>query len=193
MVRARRLALAAGCSLAAVPCALAIAQTTAPGEQETTAADQQQFFTEQLQADAKTSSAIKRLLRTKAGFVDQRSGFVDLTGDGKSDAIVLVTMPGIAGTVALYIFTTDGGTAGADTTKLRAVFRSQSLYRATFKIRDGTLVVRTPKYARGDDPHSPSALEERDYYWSPSTATMRRVDRREFPRETVTRQAPARR
>lgn len=189
MVRPRRLVLAAACSLAAVPGALAIAQTTAPGQDQTGTVDQQAFFTEQLQADAKTSTAIKRLLRTKAGFVDQRSGFVDLTGDGKSDAIVLVTMPGVAGTVALYIFTTDGGTAGPDTTRLRAVFRSQQLYRATFKIRDGTLVVRTPRYAKGDDPQSPSALEERDYYWTPSTATMRRVDRREFPLQTATRQA----
>jgi len=186
MVRPRRLVLATGCVLAAVPGALAIAQTTVPGEEQAGTVNQQEFFTEQLQADAKTSAAIKRLLRTKAGFVDQRSGFVDLTGDGKSDAIVLVTMPGIAGTVALYIFTTDRGNLGADTTKLRAVFRSQELYRATFKIREGTLVVRTPKYSKGDEPHSPSALEERDYTWSPSTATMRRVDRREFPYGTGT-------
>lgn len=186
MLRPRHLALVAGCALAAMPGALALAQTTSPDQEQTDAADQQKFFTEQLQADARTSSAIKRLLRTKAGFVDQRSGFVDLTGDGKSDAIVLVTMPGVAGTVALYIFTTDGGTAGPDTTKLRAVFRSQALYRATFKIRSGTLVVRTPKYAKGDEPQFPSAMQERDYLWTPSTATMRRVDRREFPYGTGT-------
>ena len=193
MTSPRRLVVAAGVVLAAVPGALAIAQSTAPGQEEAGAVEQQKFFTEQLQADAKTSTAVKRLLTKKAGFVDQRSGFVDVTGDGKSDAIVLVTVPGIAGTVALYIFTTDGGTAGPDTTKLRVVFRSQQLYRATFKIRNGTLVVRTPKYAKGDEPQAPSALEERDYLWTPSTATMRRVDRREFPLGGVTPQAAARR
>lgn len=193
MVRPRRLALAAGCTLAVVPGALAIAQTTAPGDAEAGPSEQQRFFTEQLMADDGTSAAVKRLLRTKAGFVDRRSGFVDLTGDGKADAIVLVSIPGIAGTVAMYLFTTDGGTAGPDTTKLRAVFRSQQLYRATFKIRNGTLVVRTPRFSRGDAPHAPSALRESDYYWTPSTATMRRVDRREFPRETGTPRAAARR
>jgi len=174
----RRLLAGAACVLAAIPATIALAQTgttTDPGS------DPQTFFAKELQADAKTSSAIKRLLRTKAGFVDARSGFVDVTGDGKSDAIVLVTMPGVAGTVALYLFTTDGGSSGKATTKLRAVFRTQQLYRATFKLRSGTLVVRTPLYAKGDEPQAPSKLEERDYLWNAASATMRRVARRELP------------
>jgi len=182
MPRPRRTALLAACLAAGGPATYALAQTTVTPEQEQTgSSDPQAFFSQELRADAKTSSAVKRLLTSKAGFVDARSGFVDVTGDGKADAIVLVTMPGASGTVALYLFSTDGGASGKATSKLRAVFRTQQLYRATFKLRNGTLVVRTPLYARGDEPHAPSKLEERDYVWTPSTTTMRRVARRELP------------
>lgn len=175
MRRHRRLLLCALAGLATVPATLALAQTATPEPED----DPQAFFAKELLDDPRTSAPIKRLLRTKAGFVDARSGFVDVTGDGRSDAIVLVTMPGIAGTVAMYLFTTDGGT-GEPSEKLRAVFRTQGLHRATFKVRPGTLVIRTPVHARGDEPHLPARIEERDYAWTPSSASMRRVDRRTF-------------
>ncbi len=182
MLRPRRAAILAACLAVGGPATYAVAQTTVTPEQEQTGtSDPQAFFAQELRADAKTSSAIRRLLSSKAGFVDARSGFVDVTGDGKADAIVLVTMPGAAGTVALYLFSTDGGTSGRPTSKLRAVFRTQQLYRGTFKLRNGTLVVRTPLYAKGDEPHAPSKLQERDYVWAPSSTTMRRVARRELP------------
>lgn len=177
MVRPRRLLVSAAVMLTAGPVAIALAQTTTP-ESESERNDPQTFFSAALQADKRTSSPIKRLLASKAGFVDSRSGFVDVTGDGRSDAIVLVTLPGAAGTVALYLFSTDGGSKGPTTADLRAVFRSQQLYRATFRLRNGTLVVRTPVYAKGDEPHAPSKIEERDYVWSDSAVTMRRVARR---------------
>ncbi|MTD43887.1 hypothetical protein GKE82_06110 [Conexibacter sp. W3-3-2] len=181
MPRPRRTAILAACLAAGAPATYALAQTTVTPEQETTgSSNPQAFFSQELQADAKTSSAIKRLLSSKAGFVDARSGFVDVTGDGKADAIVLVTMPGQAGTVALYLFSTDGGASGKPTAKLRAVFRSQQLYRATFKLRNGTLVVRTPVYAKGDEPQAPSKFEERDYVWDKASTTLRRTARREF-------------
>lgn len=182
MLHPRRAALLAVGLAIGVPSTYALAQTGVTPEQEQTGtSDPQAFFAKELAADPKTSAPIKKLLSSKAGFVDARSGFVDVTGDGKQDAIVLVTMPGAAGTVALYLFSTDGGASGKATSKLRAVFRTQSLYRGTFKLRNGTLVVRTPLYAKGDEPQAPSKLEERDYVWTPASTTMRRVARRELP------------
>ena len=76
--------------------------------------------------DANTTSGVKRLLRTNAGFVSPTPVFADLTGDGKSDAVVTVENGGAAGAVAAYVLTAEGSDSGA----LRVVFRNQSLYRA---------------------------------------------------------------
>lgn len=170
----RRIAalLAAGLLLPAA----AVAQTES-GDTGT-ADDPQAFFKEALLAHDRTTTAVKGLLETRKGFVDPRTGFVDVTGDGKADAIVLVTLPGQAGTIALYVMTTDGGTAREDSEALRVVFSSQRLYRGTIALRGGTLVVRTPVYGTDDEPWAPTRIEERDYVWNPSTAAMRRVDRR---------------
>ena len=74
---------------------------------------------------------MKRLLRSGAGFVDPNVQAGDLTGDGKADAVVKVRTGGAAGAIAVYLFSTHG----ADSDELRAVFRSQSLYRATTQVR----------------------------------------------------------
>jgi hypothetical protein len=169
----RRPLLALVAVVAAAPAAIALAQTSS--EQPS---DPQTFFRDALLADAGTSASVKTLLRSRAGFVDPRSGFVDVTGDGKSDALVLITIPGQAGSVALYVFSTDGGTARADSQALRVVFRTQQLYRGAIRLQDGTLTVRTPTYERGDAPHAPGKFEERDYLWNARTATLRRVARR---------------
>ncbi len=172
----RRPLIALAAVIAATPAAIALAQTGA--EQPAGPDDPQTFFREALLADEGTSATVKDLLSTRAGFVDPRSGFVDVTGDGKSDAIVLITIPGQAGSVALYVFSTDGGTARADSRALRVVFRTQQLYRGAIRLKDGTLTVRTPRYARGDAPHAPGRFDERDYLWNARTATLRRVARR---------------
>ena len=58
--------------------------------------------------DADTTSGVKRLLRTNAGFVSPTPVFADLTGDGKSDAVVTVENGGAAGAVAAYVLTRRG-------------------------------------------------------------------------------------
>ena len=58
--------------------------------------------------DADTTSGVKRLLRTDAGFVSPTPVFADLTGDGKSDAVVTVENGGAAGAVAVYVLSADG-------------------------------------------------------------------------------------
>jgi len=102
--------------------------------------------------------------------------FADLTGDGRSDAVVLVETGGLAGAVALYVFSTDGE---AEDSPLRAVYSSQRLYRATAEVVDATLVLRTPRYAQGDDVCCPVRIVQRVYAWK--AKTLRRRSSRELP------------
>src|SRR3954465_6388307 len=68
--------------------------------QETPAQSPQELFRDVLLKDADTTSGVKRLLRTNAGFVSPTPLFADLTGDGKSDAVVTVENGGAAGALA---------------------------------------------------------------------------------------------
>jgi limonene-1,2-epoxide hydrolase len=136
----------------------AAAAQTAPPEQTP-----QELFEQAIVQDAGTTAQIRTLLQTDAGFV--APGFADLTGDAKMDAIVQVRMPGAAGTVAVYALSTDGTSDG----RLRVVFRSQALYRATVAVAAGALVVSAPQYASGDDVCCPAARERRAYAWNPRT------------------------
>ena len=76
------------------------------------------------------------MLTNKSAIVDPRSGFVDVTGDGRQDALILVSTGGAAGAVALYVFSTHGQAAEQtdDQTSLKVVFRLQSLYGASLRI-----------------------------------------------------------
>jgi hypothetical protein len=130
----------------------------------------QQFFTKTLLDDPKTSAAVKTLLGQRGGFVAPDVVFSDLTGDGRSDAVVLVDTGGVAGAVALYVFSTDGQPAESD---LRAVYRSQRLYRASVRMSGGSLTVRTPRFTAGDDVCCPVRIVDRVYTWSTAAQTMR--------------------
>jgi hypothetical protein len=162
---------------ARAPLALAAAATFAVGLAGAAPAakptESQTFFRDALLKDSRTTSAIKRLLRSGA-FVDPRQAFVDLTGDGKPDAIVLVQSGGAAGAIAAYVFSTDGA-PGGDSATLRTVFRSQSLYRAQGRERTGALLVETPVWKLGDDVCCPTKMLRREYTWS---ASARRFVRR---------------
>jgi hypothetical protein len=129
----------------------------------------QELFEKTLLADAKTTSAIKSLLSTRGGFVAPDLTFGDLTGDGRSDAIVTVDTGGVAGAVAVYVFSTDGQAADSP---LRAVYRSQRLYRASTEVSGNTLIIRTPAYARGDDICCPAKTVQRTYAWNAHDKTL---------------------
>ncbi len=147
---------------------IAIAQTSS-----------QRFFERHLLTDRQTSSAVKGVLRSDGGFVNPRITFTDLTGDRRDDAVVLVSSGGASGDVALYVFSTDGprGASG----RLRPVFRSQSLFRASARVRNGVLTERAPRFAPTDDLCCPAAIAERDLRWNRATATFRVVSTREVP------------
>jgi hypothetical protein len=151
----------------------------APGTVHADPTPSQQVFTQSLLDDPGTSPAIKSLLSAKGAIVDPRSGFVDVTGDGRQDALILVTFPGAAGSIGLYVFSTHGQT-GTDT-KLRVIFRLQSLYRATLRLNGTTLSVLEPRYAPGDDLCCPQNLRERDYRFVASRTAFRRVADHEVP------------
>jgi hypothetical protein len=137
----------------------------------------QALFRKTLLADAKTTNAVKGLLRARGGFVAPEITFDDLTGDGRSDAVVLVETGGVAGAVALYVFSTHGKDANSD---LRAVYRSQRLYGATVAIIDQRLVVRVPLFKSGDDVCCPDKLIERVYSWSDAAKTLVKRSAREI-------------
>ncbi len=141
----------------------------------------QAFFQKTLLGDDKTTSDIKALLRDGGGFVAPDTTFEDLTGDGRSDAIVLVDSGGVAGAVALYVFSTDGEAADSD---LRVVYRSQRLYRATTEVADAALILRTPRFAEGDDVCCPAKIVQRLYAWSDRAGTLRQRRSEELPGPT---------
>jgi hypothetical protein len=138
----------------------------------------QALFTSKLLADPGTSAEVKSMLRSGRGFVEPSPVFADVTGDGKSDALVRVMSGGAAGAVAVYVLSTDG-TKGST---LRVVMRSQRLYRATLKVTAAhALAVRTPVYAAGDALCCPSRARQSTYAWNAKTKTMRRVSVVSFP------------
>jgi len=137
----------------------------------------QKLFRKTLLADAKTTGAIKGLLTDRGGFVAPEIEFSDLTGDGRSDAVVLIDTGGVAGAVALYVFSTHGRAASSD---LRVVYRSQRLYRATQLVSGARLVLRTARFASGDDLCCPAKVLERSYSWSGAAGTLVRRSSSEF-------------
>jgi hypothetical protein len=143
----------------------------------------QTVFTKKLLDDPKTSAGVKRLLTSKSAIVDPRSGFLDVTGDGRQDALVLVSTGGAAGAVALYVFSTHGqaATQTDDQTSLKVVFRLQSLYGASLRISATTLSVLEPRYAKGDDLCCPKQLRERDYQFDAKALTFRRTADHDTP------------
>jgi hypothetical protein len=140
----------------------------------------QALFEKTLLADEKTTSDVKRLLEG-SGFVSPDITFADLTGDGRSDAIVLVETGGVAGAVALYVFSTDGEAEDSD---LRVVYRSQRLYRANTEVAGAELIVRTPRFAKADDVCCPAKIVQRTYAWSAGSKTL-------SPRSTVEYDGPS--
>src|SRR5689334_3767283 len=137
----------------------------------------QKVFTQKLIDDAKTSAGVKKMLKAKTAIVDPRSGFVDVTGDGRQDALILVSTGGAGGAVALYVFSTHGQKTGDgdDQTSLKVVFRLQSLYDATLRISGSTVSVLEPRWERGDDLCCPDKLRERDYAFDAKALTFRRT------------------
>lgn len=160
-------ALAALATAVAAGAALPAATGAAPTQSQT-------VFTQKLLDDPATSAGIKRMLKSKQAIVSPSSGFVDVTGDGRQDALILVSTGGAAGAVGLYVFSTHGQTS-SDQTSLRVVFRLQTLDDASLRINGTTVSVLEPKWAKGDDLCCPAKLRERDYAFDAKALTFRRT------------------
>ena len=146
------------------------------------------FFEQRLLADGQTSKAIKTLLRSGGGFVDRGVVFRDLTGDKRDDAFVRVHSGGAAGVVAVYVFSTANRKSG----KLRAIFRSQSLMRASTRVLKGVASYRTSRYEPGDELCCPARLTQSTLKWNADERRMRVSERVTFvpPPEAGTPAAP---
>ena len=136
----------------------------------------QQFFEQRLLQDRLTSPAIKDLLRTGGGFVDKGVVFRDLTGDKRADAFVRVQSGGAAGAVAVYVFSTANRKGG----KLRVVFRSQKLMRASTRVIKGVASYRTSRYEPDDELCCPSRITESTLGWKRKERRFRVVQRVTF-------------
>ncbi len=136
----------------------------------------QAFFEQRLLADRLTSDAVKDLLRTGGGFVDRSVVFRDLTGDKRDDAFVRVHSGGAAGVVAVYVFSTANRKGG----KLRAIFRSQSLMRASTRVLKGVASYRTSRYDRGDELCCPARITQSTLAWDADERRMRVRERVTF-------------
>lgn len=161
--------------------ALVVAPVAGAGAQAAPTS-QTSFFRSLLLADRSTAPGVARLLRTRSGFVESNVIFADLSGDGKSDAVVRVDTPGTAGTVAVYVFSTDGVKPDAKgKTRLRPVYRNQTLYRAGAQVRSGALLLRVPRYRAGEEFWNPATLVEREYLWRASDHRLHLRSSREIP------------
>jgi hypothetical protein len=159
------------------------------GTDSAAAKDQtQQFFEQRLLADKKTSKTIKELLQ-RGGFVDKRVAFKDVTGDKRDDAIVRVNSGGANGAVAVYVFSTANKKGG----KLKAIFRSQKLMRASTRVRKGVVTYQTARYEPGDELCCPSHVTESTLGWDKAKRRMKVVKRETFvpPPEAQAPAAPA--
>ncbi len=149
----------------------------------------QQFFEQRLLADKQTSKAIKDLLRSGGGFVDKGVVFRDVTGDKRDDAVVRVQSGGVNGVVAVYVFSTANKKGG----KLRAIFRTQSLTRASTRVLKGVVSYRSARYDPGDELCCPSHLTQSTLAYDKDAHRMRVKERVTFapPPEAQAPAAPA--
>lgn len=163
-----RCAAAAIFAATAALAATAHAQAPAPGPAPPRGGlSPQEIFTRLILDDKDTSSTVVSELRSKRVFVDPQVVFADVTGDRKADGIAQVDSGGASGTIAVYVFSSDGVKPGADgKSALRAIYRSQSLYRATVRTTGTTLLVRTPIWKGGDEICCPSSQKQRNLTWS---------------------------
>lgn len=147
----------------------------APAPARPTAA--QKLFRDKLLADRSVSRDVKTRLR-KGGFVDRRVIFADLTGEGRSDAVVLVHSGGSAGRIALYVFSAGEGD------DLEIVYRNQRLYRVRARVPRGgsSLFYRTPVYEPGDELCCPVADRETELRWDERRKRFRVAGRRTIQR-----------
>jgi lipopolysaccharide export LptBFGC system permease protein LptF len=161
---------------------VALLEPGAAGSKDAT----QQFFEARLLADKETSSQVKKLLQSEGGFVDKNVVFKDVTDDDRDDAVVRVHSGGAAGVVAVYVFSTANKKNG----KLRAIFRSEKLMRASTRVLKNEVSYRTARYAPGDELCCPARLTQSTLAWDPDERRMRVAERVTFapPPEA---QAPA--
>lgn len=157
--------LACGTSLVPVPAAGAATSA------------QQRLFAKLIVEDRRTSPEVGDLLRSREGFVDDRVVFADLTGDRRQDAVVSVASGGAAGDVAFYVFSTQGRDAGDE---LRAIYRSEGLYRSTVRVRKGRLISRVPRYEPTDSLCCPTAIMEQTLRWNRDAGRFREIASREL-------------
>lgn len=171
----RRALVAAPAVVVATAAALAGAVSLAIAEPTPS----QRFFADRLLAHPDVADRVKDLLRSGGGFVDRRTTFRDLTGDGKDDAVVRVQSGGAAGAIAVYVLSTD---TKEQSTELQPVFRSEKLVRASAAISDtGAVTYRYARYSPGDELCCPARVGETTLRWVPAEKRFRVSARRVMP------------
>ena len=123
----------------------------------------QKLFRDKLLASKSVAHSVKVTLK-KGGFVSSEILVGDLTGEGKSDAVVTVDSGGSSGVIAVYVFSAGSGE------DLKIVYRNQRLYRGGARLNPGpALVYWLPSYKDGDELCCPSEFHETELKWNPNT------------------------
>ena len=159
-----------------------------PASAEQTSA--QKLFRKRLLNDREVKPEIKRVLRN-GGYVDRDIRFGDLTGDGKSDAVVLVNEGGSAGRIALFVYSSHAmrDSDGGGGSELRIRYKKQNLYRATARLKPtssqrprGAVVYSTPVYDPGDELNDPGAKRVVEVRWRARRSRFRVKSKRTVDR-----------
>jgi hypothetical protein len=135
----------------------------------------QKLFRDKLLASDAVTHSVKVTLK-KGGFVSSDILIGDLTGEGKSDAVVTVDSGGAGGIVALYVFSAGSGS------DLKIVYRNQRMYRGMARLNPGpSLVYSLPLFGDGDELCCPPAYRETTLKWDAKTKRFGVAQRRTLP------------
>lgn len=143
----------------AAPLALLALATASPAPAAATLTRAQRFFGDEIEKSRGVDREVRRNLRDGTWRVDRDILFADLTGDGRSDAIVRIYAGTSAQDVAVYVL------SSRRDRRLRVVFKSEHLYRVTAAARSHLLRLGVPGFEAGDPTCCPSSYVERTYRW----------------------------
>lgn len=107
----------------------------------------------------------ERLEQSGGELVEEDIQYVDLTGDGREEAIVPLFSGGTAGNIALWVY-------GYVDDRLEMLLSQPDAYKISARVEDGTLVLVEPVYGPDDPNCCPSHIHNSYYEWDGSELAL---------------------